>query len=186
MDKTKQKMRFTDTELSLIKNTFAENEALLKALRKFFLQLPLSKPEKESIQNLSKDVKAVIRKTFLPEIDGDAPFHQVIDLWMTLEIKGKDIDVVYQDALARQELIQYLNDRLLELEEVLPEGVSSDFAEYSKIEGKDPLDVYIGLTVRNTMLAHTEMQLNQFQVLAGEKDETVEETKERLFKNSAK
>jgi len=186
MDKTKQKMRFTDTELSLIKNTFAENEAILKALRKFFLQLPLSKSEKESIQNLSTDTKSVVRKTFLPEIDGDAPFNQVIDLWMTLEMKGKDIDVVYQDALARQELIEYINNRLLELEGVLPEGISNDFADYSKIDGKDPLDVYIGLTVRNTMLAHVEMQLNQFQVLAGEKSETVEETKERLFKNSSK
>jgi hypothetical protein len=148
--------------------------------------LPMSKSERESVQNLSTDTKAVIRKTFLPEIDGDAPFNQVIDLWMTLEMKGKDIDVVYQDALARQELIEYINNRLLELEGVLPEGTRNDFVEYTKIEGKDPLDVYIGLTVRNTMLAHVEMQLNQFQVLAGEKEETVEETKERLFKNSAK
>jgi hypothetical protein len=36
------------------------------------------------------DVMSILRKAFLPEIDGDAPFHQVIDLWLTVEIKGKE------------------------------------------------------------------------------------------------
>lgn len=179
-------MRFNDVELGLIKNTFSDNEVLLKSLRKFFLELPMSELEELSVKNMSKEVKAVVRKTFLPELEGDAPFHQVIDLWMTLEIKGKDVDTVYTEALAREELIDYLNGKLLELEGVLPAKEEIDFSDYVKIDNKDPLEVYIGLTVRNTMLAHVEMQLNQFQVLAGQKDETVEETKERLFKNSSK
>jgi hypothetical protein len=185
MEKQKQ-MRFNDVELGLIKNTFSDNEVLLKSLRKFFLELPMSELEELSVKNMSKEVKAVVRKTFLPELEGDAPFHQVIDLWMTLEIKGKDVDTVYTEALAREELIDYLNGKLLELEGVLPAKEEIDFSDYVKIDNKDPLEVYIGLTVRNTMLAHVEMQLNQFQVLAGQKDETVEETKERLFKNSSK
>ncbi len=185
MEKQKQ-MRFNDVELGLIKNTFVENEALLKAIRKFFLELPMSEQEELLVRNMSKEVKAVVRKTFLPELEGDAPFHQVIDLWMTLEIKGKDVDTVYTDALAREELIKYINGKLLEIEGVLPETQEIKFSDYVTIDDKDPLEVYIGLTVRNTMLAHVEMQLNQFQVLAGQKDETVEETKERLFKNSSK
>jgi hypothetical protein len=185
MEKQKQ-MRFNDVELGLIKNTFSENEILLKAIRKFFLELPMSESEELLVRNMTKEVKAVVRKTFLPELEGDAPFHQVIDLWMTLEIKGKDVESVYTEALAREELIKYINEKLLDIEGVLPTDQEIKFSDYVKIDDKDPVEVFIGLTVRNTMLAHVEMQLNQFQVLAGKKEETVEETKERLFKNSAK
>lgn len=186
MDKTKT-MRFSDSELAIIKNTFSDREDLLKAIRKVFLQLELSEAEEDMLSELRKndEVIAILRKTFLPEIDGDAPPHQVVDLWMTLEIKGKDVDVVYHDALARQKLIEYLDEQLCFLEgELLEDGIFFD--ELSEISGKDPLSVYVNLTVRNTVLAHVEIQLQQLSVLAGTKEETVEETKERLFKNSAK
>lgn len=185
MDKTKQ-MRFSDSELSLIKNTFSDNEPLLKAIRKVFLQIDLSDSEEKMIDEISKNksILELLRKTFLPEIDGDAPIHQVIDLWMTLEIKDKDVDTVYHSALAREKLITYLEETLRVLEGKRVKDCI-DFDTLTDIT-KDPLSVYVNLIVRNTILAHTEMQLNQLSVLAGTKDETVEETKERLFKNSAK
>lgn len=185
MDKTKQ-MRFSDSELSLIKNTFSDNEPILKAIRKVFLQIPLSESEEKIIKEVSsnKNLVALLRKTFLPEIDGDAPLHQVIDLWMTLEIKDKDVDTVYHSAIARQKLITYLDETM----ETLAGKKVKDKIDFNSLTdiSKDPLSVYVNLIVRNTILAHTEMQLNQLSVLAGTKEETVEETKERLFKNSAK
>lgn len=186
MDKTKQ-MRFTDSELAIIKNTFAEQEDVLKAIRKVILQLELSAKEVKIIEKIRKNenVTKVLRKTFLPNIDGDAPIHQVIDLWMTLEIKGKDVDVVYCDALAREKLIAYLEQQLgvIDGTTVLSE---IKFADLHQIGDKESLDVYVDLTVRNTVLAHTEIQLQQLSVLAGTKEETPEQTKERLFKNSTK
>ena len=56
-------MRITDAELSLIKMTFAENELLLKTLRKFFL----------------------------PELDPTVPLGQNIDLWMTVKVDDMDM-----------------------------------------------------------------------------------------------
>lgn len=185
MDKQKQ-LRFTDSELSLIKNTFSDNEPILKAIRKVFLQIPLSESENKIITEITnnKSLVSLLRKTFLPEIDGDAPLHQVIDLWMTLEIKDKDVDAVYHSAVARQKLITYLEEtvQILSGKKVKDQIVFSSLTDMSK----DPLSVYVNLIVRNTILAHTEMQLNQLSVLAGTKEETVEQTKERLFKNSAK
>jgi hypothetical protein len=107
----KGEMRITDAELSLIKNTFSENDALLK----------------------------VLRKVFLPEVTADAPIGQNLDLWMTLKIED------------------------MSLEEAL-----------------------INLKARNTVINHIELCLGQLKVLAGLKDETVEATKERLKKDSAK
>lgn len=185
MDKQRQ-MRFSDAELAIIKNTFADNEPLLKALRKVFLQMNLSSSEERMIEGISKnkDVQRVIKKVFLPSLDGDAPINQIVDLWLTLDIKGKDVDVVYHDALARQKLIQYLDEQLSRLKTKRLDGIK--FESLIDVEGKDPLSVYINLIVRNTILGHTEAQLQQLSVLAGLKAETVEETKERLLKNSAK
>jgi len=106
-----QEMRITDAELSLIKNTFSENDALLK----------------------------VMRKIFLPEISAESPIGQNMDLWMTM-----------------------------------------------KIEDVSPEEALINLKARNTMIQHTEMCLGQLKVLSGMKEETVEKTKERLAKDSAK
>lgn len=104
-------MRITDDELALIKATFANNEPLLK----------------------------LMRKMFLPEIDPAAPIGQIIDLWMTLDTKEQS-----------------------------------------------PEDVKISLLARNQLIQHVEGQLQQLKVLAGSPDETPEETKERLAKNSSK
>jgi hypothetical protein len=106
-----QEMRITDADLSLLKNTFAENEHLIKLLRKIFL----------------------------PEITADAPIGQNLDLWMTIK-----------------------------LEDLTPEQIA------------------INVKARNTVIQHVESCLSQIKILAGQKTETVEQTKENLKKNSSK
>jgi len=106
-----KQMRITDAELKTIKHTFADNDHLLK----------------------------VLRKVFLPEIDPNAPIGQTIDLWMTL-----------------------------------------------KTDDASPDQLVINLKARNLLITHIEQQLMQLKFLAGKKDETVEETKNRLSKNSSK
>ncbi len=115
IDKTKaqngSQMRINDAELDMLKRHFADNDELLR----------------------------IMRKIFLPEIDPNAPVGQVIDLWMTVDIKDKTPD-----------------------------------------------EAYAHLVARNLLISHLDQQLNQIKVLAGQKAESVEETKERLLKNSSK
>lgn len=106
-----QEMRITDADLSMLKNTFADNDELLKLLRKIFL----------------------------PEITADAPVGQNVDLWMTLK-----------------------------LEELTPE------------------QAMVKIIARNTVIQHLESCLGQIKILAGQKTESVEETKKKLLKNSSK
>lgn len=106
-----QEMRITDGELTVIKNTFADNDALLK----------------------------ILRKVFLPEIQGNTPIGQALDLWMTL-----------------------------------------------KVEDLAPEQALVNIKARNTVIQHIEMCLSQLKILAGQKEETVEQTKERLKKDSSK
>ena len=106
--KKKQQMRYSDTELALIKNIFSENEELLKALRKHMLQLDITLADHQLLNDFIKnkpDVQALLRKTYLPTLDGDAPFHQILDLWMTIKIEDKNPESVYPTLMARDILI---------------------------------------------------------------------------------
>lgn len=186
--KQKQSMRYSDRELETIKSTFAENDELLIAIRKHFLQLPMDALEQALLVTLKNDKLAlgVLRKTFLPTIDGNAPFNQVIDLWMTVELKNKEPELAYFDLKSRELLINFLEQQLN-----LLEGVSTSeeikVSEFTKIGSKMKApEVYINFITRNTLVYHIEQQLSVFSILAGQKNETIEQTKERLRKDSSK
>ena len=174
-------MRFTDEELSLIKNTFGENLVLLKGLRKHFLQEETT-PE---VGALSKESLKVLRKTFLPTIDTDAPIHQTIDLLLTVDMKEKGVEELYNALHSRKILIDYLEQELSALEGKKVTRTIT-FNNLSKIEGKTPEQLFQDMHARNTLIIHVEQQLGQLEVLAGTKDETPEEMKKRLTQNSAK
>ena len=82
----KQEMRITDAEMGVIKATFAENEALLK----------------------------LMRKVFLPEIDVNAPVGNQVDLYMSLKGEGS-IEQQLINLQARNMLISHIEMCLLQL-----------------------------------------------------------------------
>jgi hypothetical protein len=189
MDKNKkQVMRYTDAELEIIKNTFVDNDELLKAIRKFMLQLPMTKADKSLLKSIQDkpEVLKVIRKSYLPTIDGDAPLNQIVDLWMTVEIKDKTPRDASLLIKARGYLINYLEQQLGELEGGEKGKLSVDEFKNFTAYNCDEDELYCQLIFRNTMISHSEMQMNMFQILAGWKEESVEQTKERLARNSAK
>ncbi len=82
-----KQMRFSDSELSLIKNTFKDNMELL----------------------------LLMRKVFLPELDPKAPLGQIIDLWMSLPIKEMTPEDAQINILARNSLIMHIEQQLTQL-----------------------------------------------------------------------
>jgi hypothetical protein len=187
--KEKRSMRYEDKELELIKRAFAENDELLIAIRKHFLQLPMTTIERDLLINLKNDEATlkVIRKSFLPTLDGDAPFNQVIDLWMTIELKGKDPKEAYNEIVARELLIDYLEQQLKVLEGGVPSVNDLQLSDLTKVYAKTQAEaMFAKFVMRNTLISHTEQQLFMFSILAGQKNETIEQTKERLKKDSAR
>lgn len=183
-------MRFDDGELSLIKNTFAEADALLKAVRSHMLQMPLREGD-DVILSVFKDNAAlqhVVSKTFLPELDPDAPFGQLVDLYMTVDIKEIHPEVAALRLNARRMLIDYLRQQLVSMFGA-PESSTDPVIQLEEtldFEGETASDVYTEMTFRNTAVMHVEQQILQLYMLAGSKDEDVEATKERLAKDSMK
>lgn len=188
MAEQKQKMRFTDKELSIIKNTFSDNEDAVKVIRKVFLQMPLSALDEAIAINTFKgkdELNAVVRKTFLPTLDGEAPIFQVVDLWATIDLKDKTLAECILSFKSRELLISYIDQQLNKLSDLSTEETIK-FADMIDFNDKLVEEAYINMVTRNTLINHVEQQLSQFTILAGEKTETVEQTKERLFKNSSK
>lgn len=191
MEKKKQVFRFNDAELSLIKNSFAESDELLFAIRKVFLQMPLSDVDKSLLATFkgNKELLAVLRKTFNPQIEPDAPLHQLIDLWMSVDLKERPIHELAPVFEGRKLLIELLEQQLNSLESVIKgKEVEEEikFTDLVKLAGKETEVFYSHIIARNTLISHVEAQLSQINILAGKKDDSVEQTKEKLLKNSNK
>jgi len=184
--KTKQLMRFTDKELQTIKSAFSENDELLMVIRKIFLQMPLNALElsmSETFIKSKSDVLAVIRKSFLPTIDPNAPLGQIVDLWMNVPIEDKNPETAKPHIEIRKRFIEYIEQQLDYLEGKGKEVIY--FRDFERLEISDFED-YVRLYTRKTILSHIEQRLLELLILAGSKEETQEETLKRLKKNSAK
>lgn len=188
-DKKKQQtMRYTDDELGAIKSVFAENDDLLKAIRKSMLQMSLNALDLSMLEVVKTPaVLALLRKSLLPTLDGDAPLNQVIDLWMTVNIAEKDPFESYNQLKARELLINYIDQQLRVLSDrSAKEKIKFESLSNLTIPRAEAPQVFINFVARNTIIQHIEQVLNILKVLAGMKDETLEQTQERLRKDSSK
>lgn len=180
----KQKRIYTDGEMVTIRNNFKDNEALCKSIRKVMLQMPLNELDEKIANGIksNKELVAVIRKAFLPTLDPDAPNAQLIDLWMTVRIEEKTPEEALPHLVARQLLIEYLDNQLGVLE-----GKQDKELKFTDLtpDFKKPADViYSSLATRNSLIQHTEMQIQVLTILANQEEETAEEALARLNKDS--
>lgn len=186
-DKQKKRtMRFTSGELDLIKRIFADNENLLKTLRKFFLQMPYSEAEGETLKKTfsSEESFAVLLKIFNPTLDPDAPILQLVDMWLNVEIKEKPTEMAMPFIFARKLMCEYIDDAFNNLK-----GTSHTFRhDFSKLTefnvDDDPQQIHSKIIARNALLAHCEAQLNQAVILSNMTEAKAEQVVENRKKDS--
>lgn len=190
MKNPKQKMRFTDSELSLIKGLFADNDELLYVIRKVMCQFPLTDTERELLKgSMNENTLFILKKFFLPELDPDAPLFQMTALPVALgaDIKTLSPDGAWPYIKAKELEMQYLEQQLNQLK---------DDNSTVKIKLNDLIDLggtkarreetYIAITAWNYLLSFIDSNIQQIKFLAGMKEETIEETKARLERDSTK
>lgn len=191
-EKKKQVMRYGEAELALIKGMFKDNNALVIALRKVFLQMPLNVLDTEIIINTFKGRKenlTVIRKCFYPELEPEAPLSQLIDLWMTIDVRDKSMEELKNVFDSRELLIDLIEQQLEGLEKVANSkelNYEITMANLVAKKGKTTEDFYRDIMTRNTMISHTETRLSEMSILANTEIPTDEEIKERKEKDSTK
>lgn len=185
----KQKMRYNDAELALFKALFAGDDRLLFIIRKVMFQSDITEEERETLRSsMTEPVMALMYKTFMPTLDPTAPFFQVIDLVIGLrdEMKTNGPDDAWPHIKAKELEINYILQQLKALTAV--EKPDIVFKDLSDLSGAKPQReaVFIRITARNYLVSFIDSMCNQMQFLAGLKEETVEETKDRLARDSAK
>jgi len=177
--------RYTDKELSLIKNTFAEKLEPFCLIRKVFYQMDLTEKEWIDLEKMKKNTELIslIRKTFMLEIDGDVPIMMIRDMWSTLPLS----ELSFVEALPRIKttdlMIKYIEQQLKYFE---GENVEDRIVFEKLTEIGEDEQTYINIFARNSVIKHVEEYLNVLRVLAGQANETPEETLKKLKANSNK
>ena len=182
-----QLMRFSDEELKLLNDTFSTRQDLLILLRKFFLQGNLDEVEKESVKLFGTfNLLPIIKKTYLPELDLDTPLGQLLDFWLLVDTKGRNLDDLQVELYARHALITYINQRFKCL--INGQEDNRDIKLSSLVYSKDKKiqKAYVDLAARNMIIKTVEDNTIQLWVLSGQKRESMKEIQKRLFRDSSK
>lgn len=177
-----EQMRYSPEEMTIIKATFSENEALVRNIRSFFLQF------NEEELHLGEPVIRVLRKEILPEANEGEPIGSIGDIWGGVDTKISP-EEYYPHVLSREKCVNYLEQQFENInkmrEDWKREIVLKDFAKrpFSK---KDPMELYTDMTARLTCLVMIDKCLITLVTLAGVKTESPAEVKKRLDKDSVK
>lgn len=193
MVENNQQFIFNTDELSLIKNTFAENDKLLYIIRKVFLQFELTDVEKQTLQKaVTPEVLAVLRKRILPELSADYPLGQIPSIMTTLtdQMKVKDVHEMKPQFEAKLMEVTYLKQQFKALEalanDLVPDKPVIVLAELSNMDGKPEQQVFVEMTAYMFLLGYIDPMLILIRSIAGEKAETIEQQKQRMTRDSAK
>lgn len=180
---------YSDDELSLIKNTFGDNDTLLYTVRKVFLQFPLTDVEKGLIkQAITPEVWAVLKKRILPEISDDFPIGQLPSLLTTLteQLKVRSVEEMGPLFAAKKLEITYLEQQFAVLQDITQEVSQplklKDLGSFQA----DAQWTFVHFQAYLFLLGYIDPMLNFIRALAGEKKETLEQQKKRLTRDSSK
>ena len=187
MPEKDQMMMFNTDELSLLKNTFADNHVLLYTIRKVFLQFPLTDVEKGLIrQAVTPAVFDVLKKRILPELSPVYPLGQLPSILTTLtdQLRAKDAEEMRLQFVAKELERAYLEQQFDKLKNLnAREDIKlSDLA----IIGADHEANYVNMTAYLFILGYVDPSLLFIKSLAGEKAESPEAQKKRLSRDSSK
>lgn len=104
-----------------------------------------------------------------------------------MRITDKELELIKSTYAGNEELLMLLRKVFLpELDPATPLGQNLDLWMTLKVEDLSPEEAIINLKARNTVIQHIEQQLLSLKLLAGQRDESVEETKTRLQQDSTK
>ena len=157
---------YSDTELSVIAETFFENEDLLTALRNFFLQFQLTEREQTLIDAFAKTpAYDVLYKTFLPELSPDAPIGRSVDLWAGVNTTEKLPEDSVLEMKSREKVINYLEEQFRRMTGNKDIGdISLDDLIYTK--SKSAEQAFVDLSARNSIIGQVNGNLMNLRSLA--------------------
>lgn len=181
----KQETRYNEAEMAVIESHFKNNDELLMAIRKVFLQGDLTDAEVKLLKTLKEPVLNVIEKQVVPKLDTNAPFFMLSHNFIALrgELSGQSVESSYPLILAKQLEVDYLNQQMAELRGSKKGKIK--LAELIKVEGKEKLELFVNITAWNFILSYIDSCLRNLAIIGGN-ELAKQELAERIAKNSTK
>lgn len=180
-----KKLMYNESEISFIKSIFADNDELMIIIRKLFFGIDITDTEKDLIKNTfsTSEAREVFRKKVYGLDNYDTPVGQLSDFWMGIEqqIFGASRDTIYQAVESKKLVLQMFETAFKLLEN--PDGEKVDISKFSSILHDE---LQVGLIARCLYMKAIETSLATIKIIAGAKDESVDETIKRLEKDSSK
>ena len=120
------------------------------------------------------ELKRVLRKIFLPELERGLPIGESIDLWMTVQLSG-DEKANKLNITVRQKLIEMFETAL-----DLLDNIEGEVVNLHRVETTVPL------LARVSFITNIEARLNEIWLMAHKEEETEEDRIIREAQNSMK
>jgi hypothetical protein len=157
-------------------SVFKGNNELLLALRNMFFGFELDKNETVLIQSLNTpEIKKLIRKLVLPELEKDIPVGQNLDWFKTQDIASATAETFEQVWEAKEILIGMLETSLKRLDKITLKAVDLT-----------PKKHLPSLIARNNYIDLIDTKIREIVSMANEKEETIEEALAKMRQNSSK
>lgn len=176
--------RFTDEELSFVKDVFADNQELIKVCYRVFFQLPLSDEEKKVISKTFKNesLYSIFDKLFCPRLENEQTFLGIDD-WYDLQFADKPLAEAMLLIKAREWAVNYIKQQV----DVLFGGQDEElkFSSLTNTQESDEKRI-INLLARKEIINKVRTLFGTLQVWAGAKTESKEDMMKRLFSSSNK
>ena len=176
--------RFTNDELGIIKDVFAENDELIRVCYRVFFQLPLTAIEKEIVKRTFQDVdlRSIFDKLFCPRLENEQTFLGIDD-WYDLQFTEKPLNEAMLFIKARLMAIEYVTQQVGVLFGET-EGTCK-FSSLLDMKANDGMR-FSKLVARKEIINKVRGLFGTLQVWAGTKKENKAEMMKRLFDNSNK
>jgi hypothetical protein len=174
----------------LLQATFKGNESLLKLLRSLFFGWSVSDADKQLIKDTfkSEDLREAVRRRIYSKFGDDAPLGSISDFWIQIpeeKLIGVSDFEIHKLIASRSNVLVMLKRAMEMLADPELIGSSLDFSPKDfAISGESEMAIF--LIARNKYLNAIEAGLNMIKTVAEMKQETMEELKKRLAKNSQK
>lgn len=181
----KQQMRYSKSEIELLKITFKDKQRIY-AVRNFLWQFDLTDEEKEMLK-LPEEVKPLIKKVFCPEPVNDVPVFQQVDLYTSLyKIREMQPGLAYLHILANDILVDFISGKVNEL--LTGEVKDFNLNDLVRPTGKGEEETrVVNMIAFHNIEAYIEGRVNELLLLTKDEEvETPEEKEKRLKANSNK
>lgn len=179
-------------EIEILKKHFASSDgeySLLRSIRNLFLGFDITASEIAVIKSVFKDkeVKNAFRKKMYPILSADAAVGEESDFWFgtETEIIDKNPDTIYQVIQSKQLCLEMLEKAFELLNSPVNGKIDLTYKPDFKIRAQNSDGMLqTALLTRNKYVKTVVTGLAIVKMIAGMVNETPEQAKDRLLKNS--